>query len=125
MRVGEQDQLKRKRTVGVPERRGKKALLVKQGCFHFEPYLACEWEHPRTPLVRLLWDVRAAGAVLEFLRTTRVGCIGMGRTPPEDGEEDTEGEGAGQGRPRVYGAGGLKPGRRLAYSENNEASTLE
>ena len=45
---------------------------------------ACEWEHPRTPSVRLLWDVRAAGAVLEFLRTTRVGCIGVGSVPPED-----------------------------------------
>ena len=34
--------------------------------------MACEWKHPRTPLVRLLWDGRAADAVLEFLRTTRV-----------------------------------------------------
>ena len=35
---------------------------------------ACEWEHPHTLSVRLLWDVRAAGAALEFLRTTRAGC---------------------------------------------------
>ena len=62
---------------------------------------ACEWEHPRTPSVRLLWDVRAAGAVLEFLRTTRVGCMGVGRVPPEDRGEDTDGE-EGQGRPRMY-----------------------
>ena len=60
---------------------------------------ACEWEHPRTPSVRLLWDVRAAGAVLEFLRTTRVGCIGVGRVHPEDRGEDTDGEKGGPGLP--------------------------
>ena len=60
---------------------------------------ACEWEHPRTPSVRLLWDVRAAGAVLEFLRTTRVGCIGVGRAPPEDRGEETDGEEGGPGPP--------------------------
>ena len=47
---------------------------------------ACEWKHPRAPSFRLLWGVRAAGAVLEFLRTTRAGCIGVGRVPPEDRE---------------------------------------
>ena len=62
---------------------------------------ACEWEHPRTPSVRLLWDVRAAGAVLEFLRTTRVGFIGAERVPPGDRGEDTEGEDGGQGHPRM------------------------
>ena len=60
---------------------------------------ACEWEHARTPSVRLLWDVRAAGAVLEFLRTTRVGCMGAGRVPPEDRVEETEGEDGGPGPP--------------------------
>ena len=39
---------------------------------------------PTHPSVRLLWDVRAADAVLEILRTTRAGCIGAGRVPPED-----------------------------------------
>ena len=60
---------------------------------------ACEWEHPRAPSVRLLWDVRAAGAVPEFLRTARVGCIGADRAPPEDRGEDTEGEEGGPGPP--------------------------
>ena len=58
----------------------------------------CKWKHPRTPSVRLLWDVRAAGAVLEFLRTTRVGCIGAERVPPEDRRAD-EGEEGGLGPP--------------------------
>ena len=62
---------------------------------------ACEWEHPRTPSVRLLWDTRAAGAVLEFLRTTRAGCIGVGRVPPEDRGEETDGEEGGQGPPKI------------------------
>ena len=58
-----------------------------------------EWEHPRTPPVRLLRDVRATEAVLELLRTTRVGCIGVGRVPPEDRGEDMEGEEGGLGPP--------------------------
>ena len=58
---------------------------------------ACDWERPRAPSIRLLWDVRAAGAVLEFLRTTWVGCIGAERTPPEDRGEDAEGEEGGLG----------------------------
>ena len=49
-------------------------------------------ETPTHPSVRLLWDVRAADAVLEFLRTTRVGCIGVDKIPPEDRGEDNEGE---------------------------------
>ena len=60
---------------------------------------ACEWKHPRAPSVRLLWDVRAAWAVLKFLRTTRVGCIGVGRVPQEDREEETDGEEGGPGPP--------------------------
>ena len=51
----------------------------------------CEWKHPRTPSVRLLWDERVE-AVSEFLRTTRVGCTGTeGGTPEEEGE-DSENE---------------------------------
>ena len=45
---------------------------------------ACEWKHPRTPSVRLLWDGRTTEGVLEILRTTRVGCIGAERAPPEE-----------------------------------------
>ena len=52
----------------------------------------CEWKHPRTPSVRLLWDERVE-AVPEFLRTTRVGCTGTERRPPEEESEDSENEG--------------------------------
>ena len=46
--------------------------------------------------VRLLWDGRATEAVLDFLRMTRVGCIGAGRGPPEEEEgEESEGEEGG------------------------------
>ena len=48
---------------------------------------ACEWEHPRAHSARLLWDGQATETVLEFLRTTRVGCIGV-----EEEEGDSEGE---------------------------------
>ena len=43
------------------------------------------------------WE--ATEAVLEFLRTTRVGCIGAERVPPEDREEVSDGEGGGPGPP--------------------------
>jgi hypothetical protein len=40
------------------------------------------------------------GGGLEFLRTTRVGCIGTERVPPEEEEgEDSEGEEGGPGPP--------------------------
>ena len=46
--------------------------------------------------VRLLWDGRATEAVLDFLRTTRIGCIGADRGPPEEEEgEESEGEEGG------------------------------
>ena len=47
---------------------------------------ACEWRYPCTPSVRLLWDGKVTGAVLKFLRTTRVGCLGTERVPPEEEE---------------------------------------
>ena len=51
-----------------------------------------EWKRPRTPSVKLLRDGWATGVVLEFLRLTRVGCIGMDRVPPEEEKgEDNEG----------------------------------
>lgn len=61
---------------------------------------ACKWKHPRTLPVRLLWDWRATEAVLEFLRTTRLGCIGTERVPPEEeGRGGREGEEGGPGLP--------------------------
>ena len=58
---------------------------------------ACRWERPRAPSVRYLWEGKATSAVLEFLRTTRVGCVGVGRVPPEDRGEIEEGEEGGPG----------------------------
>ena len=61
---------------------------------------ACEWKHPRTSSVRLLWDEWATEAVLEFLRTTRVGCVGTERVHPEEEEGDiSEGEEGEPGPP--------------------------
>ena len=42
--------------------------------------------------------MRATDAVLEFLRTTKVGCVGTGRVPSEDRGEDVSGE---EGGPRL------------------------
>ena len=60
---------------------------------------AREWERPRAPSVKLWWEVRAARAVLEFLRTVRVGYIGMEKMLPEDMGEDADGEKGGPGPP--------------------------
>ena len=46
-----------------------------------------------------MWEGRATDAVLEFLRTTRVGCRGLGRVPPEDRGEEESGEEGGPGPP--------------------------
>ena len=55
------------------------------------------------PSVKLLWDGWATVAVLDFLRTTRVGCIGAERVPPEEEEEEySEGEEGGPAHPRLY-----------------------
>ena len=65
----------------------------------------CQWKEPRVPGVRLLFDdVRAAPAVLTFLRDTRVGRIVpqalRRRRAGEDGREvDREGEEGGLGPP--------------------------
>ena len=63
----------------------------------------CEWDTPRAPSVRLMFDdVRAGPAVLTFLRDTRVGrMISMA---PRDGERaedeaESEGEEGGPGPP--------------------------
>ena len=60
---------------------------------------ACEWKRPRTPSVRLRWEVKATEAVSELFRTTRVGCIGARRVPPENIGEDSKGEKGGPGLP--------------------------
>ena len=60
---------------------------------------ALRWEWPKTPSVRYLWEGKATGAVLEFLRTTRVGCVGLGRVPPEERGEEESGEEGGPGPP--------------------------
>ena len=54
----------------------------------------CEWERPRAPSVRLMFDgVRAAPAVLT-LRDTRVGrMISLALRGGEGAEEETEREG--------------------------------
>ena len=59
---------------------------------------AFEWKSPCAPTVRLLRDGRATKAVLEFLCTTRVGCSGVEKVPPEEDEgEDSDGEEGGLG----------------------------
>ena len=60
---------------------------------------ALEWKEPRAPSVRHLWEGKATDAVLEFLQTTRVGCVGSGRVPPEERGGDESGEEGGPGPP--------------------------
>ena len=52
----------------------------------------CEWKRPRAPEVRLLFeDVRAASAVLSFLRDTRLGrIVPLALRERWAGEEDRE-----------------------------------
>ena len=50
---------------------------------------ALGWRRPQTPSVRYLWEKKATGAVLEFLRTTRVGCVVARRVPLEEREEES------------------------------------
>ena len=56
-------------------------------------------EGAASPPARYLWEGRATDAILEFLRTTRVGCVGSGRVPPEDRGEKESGEEGGPGPP--------------------------
>ena len=42
---------------------------------------------------------KATDAVIEFLRTTRVGCRGLGRVPPGDRGEEESGVERGPGPP--------------------------
>ena len=57
---------------------------------------ACEWNHPRAPLVKWLWKEKATEAVLRFLRDTKVGYVSTRGKPPKECDGDgAEGEGAG------------------------------
>ena len=62
---------------------------------------ACEWERPRAPSVRLLWDVRAVGAVLEFVRRGSNVQEWIGSPQRTGGRMRTERRG-GQALPRMY-----------------------
>ena len=65
----------------------------------------CEWKRPRAPAVRLLFDdVRAAPAVLTFLRDTQVErmvplALGERWTGEDNREEEREGGKGGPGPP--------------------------
>ena len=63
---------------------------------------ALGWKRPRAPSVRYLWEGKATDAVLEFLRTTRVGCRGLGRVPPGDRGRTRVARRGAQARPRLY-----------------------
>ena len=58
-------------------------------------------EAPRTPSVKLLWDGRATEAVLELLRTTRVGCLGEETVPPGGGGLGEQRERGGRAGPTL------------------------
>ena len=53
----------------------------------------------KSPVGTVSMGGKATDAVLEFLRTTRVGCVGLGRVPPEDRGEEERGEEGGPGPP--------------------------
>ena len=57
------------------------------------------WKHPRAPAVKWLWRERPTRAVLDFLGSTRVGCINVRRTPPEEGGGADLGDEGGEGGP--------------------------
>ena len=58
-----------------------------------------EVEEAASPVGEVSVGGEATDAVLEFLRTTRVGCRGTVREPPEDRGEDESGEEGGPGPP--------------------------
>ena len=55
----------------------------------------CEWERPRAPAARPLWDVRAPEAVVGSLGATRVGFRAAARVigPMEGADQSSEDEG--------------------------------
>ena len=60
---------------------------------------ALGWRESRAPSVRYLWEGKATYAVLEFPAHHKLGCVGVGRVPPEDRGEDESGEEGGPGPP--------------------------
>ena len=52
----------------------------------------CEWEHPRAPALRWLWNDDAVGAVVEFLENTRVGSRASAELARARVDEDRDGE---------------------------------
>ena len=63
---------------------------------------AGEWKHRCNPSVRPLWGGWATEAVIEVLRTTRVGCVGTERVTSEEADgEDSESEEGGPGPPLI------------------------
>ena len=58
----------------------------------------CGWEHPRAPALRWLWKDGAVGAVVDFLKSTRVGSRASAEMARLRMGEDRAGqEGPGQG----------------------------
>ena len=79
--------------MGTPDQEAVEGLGKAQG-----------WRHPRAPSVRCLWREKSTGAVLDFLGSTRVGCIRARRVVPEEAARAVsgdEGEGGGPGLPVV------------------------
>ena len=64
-------------------------------------------KRPRAPPVRWLWREKSTEAVLDFLGSTRVGCISARRAVPEEvdradlGNVGDEGEAGGPGPPAM------------------------
>ena len=62
------------------------------------------WRHPKAPSVRWLWREKSTEAVLDFLGSTRVGCVRARRVVPEEAARAAsgdEGEEGGPGPPVV------------------------
>ena len=64
----------------------------------------CEWEHPRAPAARLLWDIKATDAVVGLLESTRVRCRTAARVI---GPREKEGQ-ASRGKKRKGGRTSLR-----------------
>ena len=56
-------------------------------------------EEAASPVGEVSVGGEATDAVLQFFRTTRVGCRGIGRVPPVDKREDKSGKEGGPGPP--------------------------
>ena len=56
-------------------------------------------ETPQNPPVKWLWREKSTGAVLDFLGSTRVGCIRARRVVPEEAARAVSGDGGEEGGP--------------------------